>query len=280
MGIMDVIRGFTQPAVQPTPVNNIGLTGNVGGQTPDNVNPNSVNNTTATVPDPGNPTNPANSTGSPDGSVGAFGKVDDGKSPLDSYKDLWQPAKDTKAGSPPSLVPTFTMDMTKIQTAAGQLDFTKGLDTETISMALKGDAQALAKALNTTAQSGFAHAVAATGTIVKEALQQQSDTFFKTVVPDMFRRERIAQGVQEANPAFADPALAPLVQATERQMAQKYPQASAAEITQYTRDFLSNAASAIAKGNKQQITDIPTLDNTSVYGNMGGTTDWDNWIKV
>lgn len=274
MGIMDVIRGFTNPAVAPTPTSGVpaNLGNQVGGQTPDG-------SSGGANPDPNNPTNPGNSTGSPDGSVGAFGKVDEGKSPLDGYKDLWQLSKDTKV-TPQSLVPTFTMDMTKLQTAAGNLDFTKNLDPETIQGALKGDPQALAKALNSTAQSGFAHAVAATGTIIKEALQQQSDTFFKTVVPDMFRRERISQGVNDANPAFSDPALAPLVQATERQMAQKYPQASAAEITKHTQDFLSGMASAIVRGNKQQITDVPSLDNTSIYGNMGGTTDWDNWIKV
>lgn len=268
MSIMDVMRGFLSPSVAPVPV-----AGNNTGNQPQP----GLDNTQVTNPNPGNPSDPANQTKGSDGSVGAFPVVDPDKSPLDGYKDLWQPNKDTKA--PVSLVPSFTMDMTKIQAAAGNLDFTKNLDPAIMANALKGDPAALASALNSTAQSGFAHAIAATGTIVKEALQQQSDTFFKTVVPDMFRRERITNGVNSANPAFSDPAMLPIVRATEQQMSQKYPTASPEEITKHTQEFLSGMATAIARGNKQQITDVPTLDNTSIYGFSGGNTDWDKWIE-
>lgn len=262
---MDVMRGFLSPSVQPVSLN---PTGNqpVPG----------IDNTQVTQPDPNNPTNPGNQNKGSDGSVGAFPVVDADKSPLDGYKELWQPIKDAKA--PASLVPTFTMDMTKIQAAASNLDFTKNLDPAVMANALKGDSTALATLLNGTAQSGFAHAIAATGTIVKEALQQQSDTFFKTVVPDMFRKEQITTGVRGANPAFSDPAMAPIVRATEQQMSAKYPQASPDEITKHTQEFLSGMAMAIAKGNKQQITDMPSLDNTSIFGGMGSNTDWDSWI--
>lgn len=266
MSIMDVMRGFLSPSVQPVSLN--------PGSNPPQPG---IDNTQVTPPDPNNPTNPGNQTKGSDGSVAAFPVVDQDKSPLDGYKDLWQPLKDAKA--PASLVPTFTMDMTKIQAAAGNLDFTKNLDPTVMANALKGDPAALASALNSTAQSGFAHAIAATGTIVKEALQQQSDTFFKTIVPDLFRKERITSGVQGANPAFSDPAMAPIVRATEQQMSAKYPTASPEEITKHTQEFLSGMAMAIARGNKQQITDMPSLDNTSIFGQTGTNTDWDTWIK-
>lgn len=267
---MDVMRGFLSPSVAPVPI-----TGN--NQSGNNTQQPGVDNTQVTPPNPGNPSDPANQTKGSDGSVAAFPVVDPDKSPLDGYKDLWQPLKDTKA--PISLVPTFTMDMTKIQAAAGNIDFTKGLDPTVMANALKGDPAALATALNSTAQTGFAHAIAATGTIVKEALQQQSDTFFKQVVPDMFRKERITNGVAGANSAFSEPAMLPIVKATEQQMASKYPTASPEEITKHTHEFLSGMASAIVRGNKQQITDVPTLDNIAIFGGVGNNTDWDTWIK-
>jgi hypothetical protein len=156
---------------------------------------------------------------------------------------------------PKQLCRVFQIDPAAIMAQAGKMDFTKSLKAEDLEKAAKGDATALASIINQAAQAGFAHATISNGNILKEAMTRQSDTFYSKVVPDLFRRNDISTQIRESNPAFANPAMQPIVQAVERQLLTKYPTASAEEITKHAQTVLAGMAGEIVSGSGRQIVD-------------------------
>lgn len=279
MSIMDIIRGFNQGTPQANGPQTVPPNSN-GSPGPQPGNATVTNTQVIEGTQNSNPTIPGSDLKTSDGSHPAFPAVEDGKSPLDSYADLWQPLKDAKPA--PSIMPTFTMDPAKIREVAGKVDFTREIKPEDMANALKGDAAAFANVINQAAQAGFAHSTMATGTIVRDALKQQAETFYKDVMPDMFKRNAISNSVNETNPAFSNPAMAPIVKAVEQQVIAKYPQASPAEITKHAQTILAGMSEAVITGSGRQVVDPKSqTDQSSRFAGFNqAPTDWEKWMET
>ncbi len=62
----------------------------------------------------------------------------------------------------------------------------------------------------------------------------------------MLRQQGAANHLKETNPIFNNPAVAPVVQATQQQLLQKFPNATQAEITKMTQDYILAMGQAFA----------------------------------
>jgi hypothetical protein len=164
--------------------------------------------------------------------------------PLDQYKDLWQPTPiDPNAPKPPEGV-----DPAKIMEAAAKVDFSKLLDQGTLAKVVaggEGAVGALAEILNKQSQTVYGQSMAATARIVEEAVGR-AEQKFADQLPSLIKRQNTNESLFSENPAFNNPALAPVIHAIQTQLVQKYPKATSSELTKMAKEIFQGAAQTFA----------------------------------
>lgn len=193
----------------------------------------------------------------------------DDKSPLAGFVDLWktgdsQPLDLSKAV-------TFDLDPAKLAEAAKALDFTKAIDPKLAEAALKGDANALSAVLQSVSQSSYVQSAALSAKLIEAALAKQADAF-KAALPNLVKRATVNENLRGGdNSEFLNhPAVAPLVSLLEQQLTEKYPKASAAEITTHARKYMTGLGDILSGKAKKAATEL--LDGSGTKG-LGD----DNW---
>jgi hypothetical protein len=224
------------PAPQPSPTNNL------------NTNP---------APTPQNP--PGNT--APNGVVPPDGEK---PSPDAKFNELWQPVKKDKEQTSPedSLTPE------KMLEAASKVDFTKVLDAESLAKIKAGgdDAvQALAQLLNRTGQAVYGQSTVVAQKLAERAVAKAREEF-AAEVPNLVRRHSNREALLTDNAAFKDPAVAPIVQAVQTQLEQKFPNATAEELKTLAREYFAHAAG------KLNPTPVAPVDPAKK------DVDWDEWF--
>lgn len=234
MSIMDYFR--TAPAAQTA-------------------SPSVTPNPAAGVPGAANGSVPAVKPGS-DGSVPAIPIAAEGdKSPLANFDKLWE--IDPNAKKAASLVPTISNDPKKLMEAARGFDFTKAIDPTTLEGITKGKPEAFITGINQAVQAAFAQSMGTTSNLITQALQVQEKTFNEQVIPDILRKHNISNQLRTDNKLFESPAAAPLLAMLENQFSSKYPTASAAEISQHAKEYLSAFSTELLTGSGKIISDPP-----------------------
>lgn len=222
MSVMDKIFGAfkpAEPAAQPQQQQQV-LPGNMPAQ--DN-NPAMANN----------PTVPASSMQDPQQPV----------SPLDEFKDLWQNDPNAK---PPVKEPLFNVDPAKLQAAAKNNDFTKVITPEMMQAIAAGGEGAVAAtlaAMNSMSQKSFADSAMATTKIVEQALEKQQKKF-EEMMPSLIKNQNLSENLRNSNPIFNHPAAAPILDMFKNQVAQKFPNATAAEQQEMAMKYVKSFAEA------------------------------------
>lgn len=195
------------------------------------------------------------------------------KSPLDGYAKLWETA-DTD-GKPLSLTTPINADPAKLLAAAKTVDFTKAISPELLEKASKGDAASLSELVNQAAQTGYAQSALATTKILEAALNQQATKFQNEVMPEILRRHSIGRDLRTENPIFDNPALKPMLSELETQLAIKYPNASAAEVSSHAKTILTGMAEDIIKQSGRTVTDT-TGGGGGTPKASGEVFDWES----
>src|SRR5882672_7365436 len=163
-------------------------------------------------------------------------KPEDDKSPLAGFVDLWQTdASKVNLNKPV----TFDLDPTKLAEAAKNLDFTKAVKPELAEKALKGDAAALSEILNNVSQSSFVQSSSMAAKLIEAALEKQAAAF-KAALPGLIKKQTVNESLRsgENSEFLSHPSVQPLVEVLEQQMTEKYPKASAAQITANVKAYL------------------------------------------
>lgn len=243
MSIMEKIFGSfnsAQPAQQPAqPV------APPGTQIPAN----------AGATNPNNPTVPAGSGGAPE-------------SPLKEFAELWEPNKDAKPDEP-----LFgNVDPAKLMEAAKKTNFSGAVTKAQLEAIQKGGteaAEAFQQSMNSVAQTVFANSALATTKIVEQALERQR-TAFEAKLPGIIKQHTVSDSLRNENPIFSDPAVAPLVKAMEHQFAQKYPNATASELTQHAKTYIAGLGSVFSPQAKE---------DTNKTTQATGETDWSKFFS-
>lgn len=180
----------------------------------------------------------------PNGVVPA-GAADAPAVPLEKYKDLWTPpTPDKNDGNQGN---DGQIDPQKLMEAAARVDFTKVVDAESMAKIAAGGeeaAQTLVALLNKTAQQVYGQSTVVTSRIVEQAVSQAREQFIAQI-PDVIRKQGARAAVFEDNPAFSNPAVAPLIEAQVAQLALKYPKATPGELKGMAQEYLKDMASLI-----------------------------------
>lgn len=228
MSIMEKVFGAFKPTSQAQP----------GQPVPMNQPP--VTNNLATNPPPATTASTAGT--APNGTIPA-GSAE--PAPMEKYKDLWTPPAATNEGGNDQ--GNGQIDPQKLMEAAARVDFTKVVDAESMAKIAAGGeeaAQTLVALLNKTAQQVYGQSTVVTSRIVEQAVSQAREQFIAQI-PDVIRKQGARAAVFEDNPAFSNPAVAPLIEAQVAQLALKYPKATPGELKGMAQEYLKDMASLI-----------------------------------
>lgn len=187
-------------------------------------------------------------------------------SPLDNFTTLWEPEPNKNTETPADRF--ANVDPQKIMAAASGADFTKVITPETMN-AIKaggdGAMDAMLQAMNKMTQTVYAQSAIAANKIVSQALREASERS-DADLPGKIKQQTVSDTLRTDNPALSHPAAAPILQAIEFQMSQKFPNASAAELTTLAKDYLVNFANLVSP--KPSTTAAPVKKSE----------DWDSFL--
>lgn len=209
-----------------------------------------------------NTTIPNQNTPASNGTVVAIPPAGEGdKSPLGNYKELFVNDPDKPALGIPSPMPNFALDPTKLNAAANSIDYTADITSAELAVLYPGVAESAARgALNKIGARGFEATYGAGTGAMEAAMKQQSRDLESKTIPEVIRRQNISQ-LNGEQPLKINPATAPVFNMLETQFANKYPNASAAEIAKHTQSYMEGMLGETAKATGKQITSVPKAKN-------------------
>jgi hypothetical protein len=212
----------------------------------------------------------------PNGAIPADGNKPGDQSPPDKFSKLWDPAEpdQNKQGDP---TPSNQLTPEKMLEAASKVDFRKALNPELITKLQSGGAEAVEATLalmNQTAQQVYGQSVVVSQKLVERAVEQATERF-AAQIPGLVKGQAARESLLSDNPAFKDPKVAPIVGAVQQQLQAKYPQASAAEISQMARDYFKEAAGVFSSDPK-----AAALAASQTAQTGAGNDSWDDWFAL
>lgn len=187
---------------------------------------------------------------------------------MDQFNDLWKPAESPAGGAPTGM---FNVDPTKLMEAAGRMDFSKAVTPDQLQAISAGGPEAVtafAAAMNKVAQTVYAQNAMATTKIVEQAMAQGKQSMLSEL-PQHIKRQTVSDTLRTENPAFSHPAAAPILGALEQQMSVKYPNATASELAQMSRQYLENFSNMMKK---------PDTSSNQSSANSG-EMDWTKFLN-
>jgi len=160
-------------------------------------------------------------------------------SPLDQFKTLWE--NDPNAKPPAGNYVPETIDPAKLQEVMGKVDLRNAITPE-IQAAIAGGGDgatvALMEAMNLVAQQTLVQS-----TMVANKMQEQNIIKTQQAIlaqlPKLLKEQNLTTAVQAVNPAYTNPAVAPVIDALKSQLATKFPDATTADLTKMTQDFVA-----------------------------------------
>lgn len=197
-----------------------------------------------TTAQPGNlpadaPAAPASSAGTANNGVvpANVPEAENSNSPLDQFKDLWEPvATEGEENSPPA-----ALDPNKLSEVISKADFSKSINAENLAKISEGGEAAQAafvESMNAVAQQVMMQATLASNKMIEQQVSQ-AIAAQEAKIPKLLKKQNLSESLSTTNPTFANPAVKPVIDAVQSQLAAKYPNASTAELTQMAQNFVS-----------------------------------------
>lgn len=190
--------------------------------------------------------------------------------PMDSFKELWAPVE-KKEGQEEEFNPgaLFNLDPASIQKSVSAINFADMITAEQLTAIQGGGEEAVkafAAALNGTASKVMTLSTTASAKMIESAMSRASGAMDKKI-DSQTKAHQVSSQLQELNPALNSAAAAPITAMIKSQILQKYPTATAAEVTQLTNQYLT-AFAETAAGKK------PASEPASIPGE----TDWGTFL--
>lgn len=182
------------------------------------------------------------------------------ESPLKDFATIWEPNVNAKPDEP-----LFgNVDPNKLMEAARKTNFSGAITKDMMIKIQAGGqegAEAFQQGMNAVAQTVFANSALATTKIVEQALEKQRKSF-EEKLPGIIKQHAVSDSLRNENPIFNDPAVAPLIKAMEHQFAQKYPNATASELTQHAKTYIAGLGTVFSPQTKEDTNKTQTADET------------------
>jgi len=189
-------------------------------------------------------------------------------SPLEGFKDLWEPAKEAAPGSAPV---NFNADPTKLMEAATKIDFAKVIKPEqlaAIQAGGEGATKALVEMMQVMQQTTYAQSTFAATKIAEAAVAQAQDNFTKQL-PALLRKQGLSNDLLKENPALAHPALQPVIQAMQTQFSDKFPNATSTELLEMAQNYVASMGKVFSP---------PDAPSSAARKTKGSETDWSKFL--
>jgi hypothetical protein len=202
----------------------------------------------------------------------ADNKGEPAQTPLAKFDKLWEPtpaSKDDKNQSE-ELTPE------KLLEAASKVDFTKVLDAGMLAKIQAGGeeaVQALVQALQKTSQQSYGQSIVVANELVRRATSE-AEQRFSAQIPNLVKQHTLKDRMADEDPRLTSPAVAPLLQAVQSQLSEKYPQASATEIQKMAKEYLSDVAGLWGKQSKEPPGTAPKGSKSTESQEF----NWDEWL--
>lgn len=185
-------------------------------------------------------------------------------SPLAPFEKLWDtPPIDPNAPAPTEIPELKAEDVQKIMANA---NFTPQITDEqraAIVAGGEGATEAFNAALNSVAQQVMTQATLVGNKLTEKQVAAAIEKHMSNL-PELLRNQGSTEHLRTTDPLFENPAVKPIIDITQQQLLQKFPNASLAEITQMTRDFI------LAMGESFS----PPVDTS-----VPGETDWGKFLE-
>jgi hypothetical protein len=166
------------------------------------------------------------------------------ESPLDQFKDIWQPVENQ---SDPN-APLLNVDPKKLAEASRKTNFAGMINPQLMEKIQQGGpeaTQAFAAAMNQVAQGVYAQSAFASSKIVEAAVAKAKQQLIAEM-PNQFKRQQVSDTLRSENPVFNHPAASPILSAVERQLSMKFPNAQPSEISGMAKQYITNFANAVS----------------------------------
>lgn len=181
-------------------------------------------------------------------------------SPLDQFKDLWEPTN-TNEGEP---APMFEqLDPTKVQEAMNRADFSGAISQENLSAISEGGEAAMrafSDSLNAVARQVMSQSTLVANKMIETQVTKALESH-QAKLPDMLKKQTLKDNLSSTNPLFKNPAIKPVAEAVQMQLAAKYPDASVAEVNEMVSNFLTTMSGAF-NPNQPSSSDAAGLEST------------------
>ncbi len=226
MAVSDIFKNMFAPAAPatPAPPPQMGTHGNIPAAP-------------IVTPNPNNPTAPADSNNQ---------KQQDA-SPLAKFGELW---KNDPNAKPAASNLGFDIKPEDILKAAQSVDFTKVVSPEIAARIQAGGEdgmRASLEAMSAVAQNSYAQSAIAAAKIGEEAAKKAVEEM-KKQIPGMIKQQSSRDSPFSENAALSGPALEPFVTAIQSRIQTKFPDATAAQLQEMSKEYLVAMAQQIVAG--------------------------------
>lgn len=189
------------------------------------------------------------------------------ESPLDGFKNLWDTAPVDPNNPEPAKPQPLTAE--QVQKAVAGANFSNAITPETLAAITAGGEDATAAfstAMNEVAKQVMVQATMVNNKLTEKAVNEAVTTQ-QAKLPELLRQQAASNHLKETNPLFDNPAIKPVIEATQSQLLQKFPNATHAELTKMTQDYINAMGNAFAPQD--------TVNNNS----SSAEPDWDAFLN-
>jgi len=165
-------------------------------------------------------------------------------SPLAEFEKLWEPIaiKATPDGKP------ATLDPARLQEVIGKASFTQAVTPDNLAKIQAGGEEAtvaLMETLNAVARQTITQSTLAANKMIEQAVTNMK-TETDAAIPDLIRQQTLASNLKADDPIFSNPAVKPIMEATQAQLAGKFPDATPNELMEMTKRYITAMGEAFA----------------------------------
>lgn len=177
--------------------------------------------------------------------------TDTNVSPLDQFKDLWDPInKEGDSSNTP-----VALDPAKVSEAMGKADFSNLITQENlaaISQGGEGAAKAFVDTINAVSRQSMTQSTLIADKMLEQAISKM-EAKQQTSLQEQLKKHSLGEKLTTSNPVFSDPAIKPVIEAVQSQLAAKYPSASAAELATMAQNFVTTMASSLSPKTEESV---------------------------
>ncbi len=154
------------------------------------------------------------------------------------------------------------LDPAKVQEAMNKADFSGVLTQENLSAIAEGGEGAMnafRESMNALARQVMSQSTLVANKMIETQVTKALESH-QSQLPGLLKKQTLKDNLGSANPLFKNPAIKPVAEAVQMQLAAKYPDASVAEVNEMVSNFLTTMSGAFNPN--QQSSDTADLEST------------------